>query len=100
LLTVPETKPQQDGAGRRTDGLEVSVRENVILVRDPNALFYAIYAKPASDSALRKDGFVSFAFGDRPQLTMLRRRPTKDVDLIARARRAAEDKARELGWIV
>jgi len=51
---------------------------------EPTTGFYAIYSKPA----------------DPPQLILHRRRPTKDHALIARARQAANDKARELGWIM
>ena len=88
------------GTETQSDRLEVSVRGNVILVRELHSLYYAFYAKPVSHSALRKDSFAAFAPGDRPQLSMLRRKPITDLDLIARARQAAEKKARELGWIV
>lgn len=100
MLEVSESKLQHGIAETQGDGLEVSVNGNVILVREPNSLYYAFYAKPASHSALRKDNVVAFAPGDRPQLSMLRRKPTSDLDIVVRARRAAEKKARELGWIV
>ena len=36
----------------------------------------------------------------RPQLVLVRRFPSKDQELLAQAWQAANDKARELGWIV
>jgi hypothetical protein len=53
-----------------------------IIVRTPG--FYAAYAKSS----------------DAPQLVLRRRIETNDHALLARARQAANDKARELGWIV
>ena len=97
MLEVSESNVQRGGEAP-ADKLEVCVRESVILVRDPNTLFYAFYATPAQDSPRRKDGFV--ASEDRPKVCLLRRRPTRDRNLITRARQAAEQKARELGWIV
>ena len=38
--------------------------------------------------------------GDAPQLVLRRRTDTDDHELLARAWQAANDKARELGWIV
>jgi hypothetical protein len=66
------------------DNFEVDVEGDLIVVWDPATHFYAIYAKPS----------------DQPQLILKRRRPTKDHQLLARAWQAANDKARELGWIV
>jgi hypothetical protein len=100
MLEVSKPNLPPGGTETQADRLEVSVRGNVILVREAHSLYYAFYAKPASHSALRKDGVAAFAPGDRPQLSMLRRKPISDLDLIARARQAAEMKARELGWIV
>ena len=37
---------------------------------------------------------------NEPQLILSRRTPTNDHDLLAAAWKAANDKARELGWIV
>jgi hypothetical protein len=66
------------------DNFEVDVEGDLIVVWDPVTHFYAIYAKPS----------------DQPQLILQRRSPDKDPELLARARQAANDKARELGWIV
>ncbi len=46
--------------------------------------FFAAYAKPSN----------------APQLILGRRTETDDHELLARAWQAANDKARELGWIV
>jgi hypothetical protein len=59
------------------DNFEVDVKGDLIVV-------WAIYAKPS----------------DQPQLILKRPRPTKEHQLLARAWQAANDKARELGWIV
>ena len=54
---------------------------DIIVTRDD---FCAVYYKP-----------------DRqPQLMLRRRTPTDDYALLARSWQAANDKARELGWIV
>jgi hypothetical protein len=66
------------------DSFEIGVQGDLIIVRAPATGFYAIYSKPS----------------DQPQLILQRRRPTKDHTLLARAWQAANDKARELGWIV
>jgi hypothetical protein len=63
---------------------QVGVRDSLLVVIDPASRFYAIYSKPP----------------DQPRLVLERRRPTKDHKIVARARRAANTKARELGWIV
>jgi hypothetical protein len=64
--------------------LTVGIADDLIVVRSPAAGFFAIYSKPA----------------DRPQLMLVRRSPSKDQELLAPAWQAANDKARELGWIV
>jgi hypothetical protein len=46
--------------------------------------FYAVYYKPSN----------------QPQLILRRRSETDDNELLAQAWQAANDKARELGWIV
>ena len=57
---------------------------DLIVVWDPATHFYAIYSKPS----------------DQPQLILKRRRPSKDHELLAQAWQVANEKARELGWIV
>jgi hypothetical protein len=63
--------------------LHVEVRNGEIIVRQPVIGFYAIYAKPS----------------DRTQLKLKYWRETGDLELLARAWRAANTRARELGWI-
>jgi hypothetical protein len=63
---------------------EVGLQDYLIIVREPNTGFYAIYSKPA----------------EQAQLTLQRRKPTNDLSLLAQARQAANEKARELGWII
>jgi hypothetical protein len=60
---------------------EVEVSGDLIIVREPATLFYAIFSKSS----------------DQPQLVLKRRRPTQDRALLAGARKAANTKARELG---
>jgi len=60
----------------------VVVQDDVIIVS--LADFYAVYFKPTN----------------QPQLILRRRTDTDDHELLARAWQAANDKARELGWIV
>ncbi len=62
----------------------VGVHDGLIVVTEPTSHFYAVYAKAA----------------DHRRLVLERRRPTKDQKLVAQARRAANAKARELGWIL
>ena len=62
----------------------VGVHNGLIVVTEPTSHFYAVYAKPQ----------------DQSQLILERRRPTKDQQLVAEARNAANAKARELGWIL
>ena len=57
----------------------VGVHDGLIVVTEPASHFYAVYGRPP---------------------ILERRRPTKDQTLITQARRAANAKARELGWIV
>jgi hypothetical protein len=58
---------------------EVSVLDDRIVLIDPVTGFYGIYAM---------------------QLISVRRRPTRNEGLVELAWQAANDKARELGWIV
>ena len=62
---------------------EVGVVGDLIIVRVPATLFYAIFSMSS----------------DEPQLVLKRRRPSQDRALVTRARKAAATKARELGWI-
>jgi hypothetical protein len=64
--------------------LTVGIVDDLIVVRSPASGFFAIYSKPA----------------DPPQLVLVRRFPSKDEELLAQAWQAANEKARELGWIV
>lgn len=61
---------------------EVEVHGDLIVVTQPAAQFSAIYAKPIAT----------------PQLIPMKQ-TSGDLELLARAWRAANDKARELGWI-
>ena len=69
-----------------TRKVEFEVRESdgLIVVREPFTRFFAIYSKHF----------------DQPKLVLRRCSPTKDHALIEGSRQAANDKARELGWIV
>ena len=62
--------------------LIAEVRGDEIIVRTLG--FYAAYAKSS----------------DAPQLVLRRRTETNDHELLTRSWQAANDKARELGWIV
>jgi hypothetical protein len=59
-------------------------RGDLLVVTEPAEKFIAIYIKPSSN----------------PQLKLMRRSATEDHALIAKAWQTANDKARELGWIV
>ena len=65
-------------------GFQVEERDGEIIVMQASPLFIATYYRKS----------------DEPQLILRRRTPTHDHALIARALRAANDTARELGWIV
>jgi hypothetical protein len=60
------------------------VREGELIVSLPSDEFCAVYHKPTN----------------QPQLILKRRTQTDDYVVLARAWQAANDKARELGWIV
>jgi hypothetical protein len=62
----------------------IGVYDGLIVVTEPTSHFYAVYGKPQ---------------GQR-RLILERRRPTKDQRLVAQARKTANAKARELGWIL
>ena len=62
--------------------LHVEVRGDLLIVTEAATQFFAIYAKPS-----------------HPQLILRHPAPTGDK-LLGRASQAANDKARELGWII
>jgi hypothetical protein len=67
----------------------VDVEADVIIVILPSTSFRVIYSKPK-----KSDGLVAFGVrGDKGA-------GVSQVDFLARAWRVANDKARELGWIV
>jgi hypothetical protein len=66
--------PKLSTAALPRSGTEIIVRK---------ADFYAVYYKPTN----------------QPQLILRRRSDTNDRQLLAQAWQAANDKARELGWI-
>src|SRR6185312_5777731 len=63
---------------------QIEVLGDLLIVTAPIAEFFAVYVKPTSE----------------PQLLLKRRTQTDDYVLLAQAWRAANTKARELGWIV
>jgi hypothetical protein len=70
---------------KRSNPVFVEVQGDSVIVTEPTAQFYAIYAMPTTTP--------------RPRLILKRRSDTEDYELLARAWQAANDKARELGWI-
>jgi hypothetical protein len=64
--------------------LDVHMAGDCIVVADPKTDFVAIYHKPTPE----------------PWLKLKQRTATKDHALLARAWKAANDKARELEWTV
>ncbi len=64
--------------------IQIEVRGDLIIVTQPTTQFVAIFTKPKH----------------QPELILKRRTDTDDHVLIAQAWRAANTKARELGWIV
>jgi hypothetical protein len=64
--------------------LEVMVQGGAIIVTLPSSRFRAVYYKPHG----------------QPQLILRERTKTEDYDLLSETWKAANDKARELGWIV
>ena len=69
--------------------LNIEVEDKVIIVTLPGTTFRVNYSKPN-----KSDGLVAFGVrGDKDA-------GVSQVDFLARAWRVANDKARELGWIV
>ena len=68
----------------RSRELHIHVYKGEIVVTQPEHSFCAVYAKPAR----------------MPELVLKHRAQTTDVDLMIRALEAANNKARELGWII
>jgi len=62
----------------------ISVHQGEIIISLPEEGFRAVYYKPS----------------DQPQLILRYRTETDNYELLAQAWQAANDKARELGWIV
>jgi hypothetical protein len=69
----------------KSNCLFVEVQGDSIIVTEPATQFNAFYTVPTT--ALR------------PRLILKRRTDTENYELLARAWKAANDKARELGWI-
>ena len=67
----------------RSRELHVHVHNGEIVVTQPEHNFCAVYAKPAH----------------APELALKHRAQTTDSELMFRASEAANNKARELGWI-
>ena len=69
--------------------LRIEVEDDVLMVTLPGTTFRVIYSKPR-----KSPGLVAFGVhGDKDA-------GLSQVDFLARAWRVANDKARELGWIV
>jgi hypothetical protein len=69
--------------------VHIEVEGDTIIVTLPGTNFRVIYSKPK-----KSDGLVAFgARGDKDA-------GVSQVEFLARAWRVANDKARELGWIV
>ncbi len=66
------------------DAIEVVVQGGDLIVTLPTWKFRAVYYKPAG----------------QPQLILRERTKTDDYELLAEVWKAANDKAREQGWIV
>lgn len=83
--TLPRIGRQRESSEGVTSNskFQVGVRDGLIIVTDPATRFYAIYSKSPN----------------RPRLILERRRPIIDHKIVARSRKAANAKARELGWI-
>ena len=69
---------------KRWTPLEIMVQGGAIIVTIPSSRFRAVYYKPHG----------------QPQLILRERTKTDDHELLSEASKAANDKARELGWIV
>ena len=65
-------------------GIQTEVRGDLIIVTHPATQFFAVYAKSSN----------------RSELMLQRRSDTGDNVLLVQVWRAANDKAREIGWIL
>jgi hypothetical protein len=69
---------------KKRETLGVTVQGGAIIVTLPSSRFRAVYYKPHR----------------QPQLVLRERTKTDDHELLSEAWKAANNKARELGWIV
>jgi hypothetical protein len=69
---------------KRWTPLEIMVQGGAIIVTIPSSRFRAVYHKPHG----------------HPQLVLRERTKTDDHELLSEASKAANDKARELEWIL
>ena len=89
VSSIQERKPRRGIAGVTPSdtmtwgSLRIEVRDDEIIVTQPGSNFSAVYYKPR----------------DEPQL-IAKGTPSGNYRFLARAWKAANDKARELGWIV
>jgi hypothetical protein len=67
----------------KRETLEVTVQGGAIIITLPSSGFRAVYYKPHR----------------QPQLVLRERTKTEDHELLSEAWKAANNKARELGWI-
>ena len=88
VSSIQERKPRRGIAGVTPSdtmtwgSLRIEVRDDEIIVTQPGSNFSAVYYKPR----------------DEPQL-IAKGTPSGNYKFLARAWKAANDKARELGWI-
>jgi hypothetical protein len=80
---VTKKRKRHDG-GKPRGPFVVEVQGSDIIISLPQGAFRAVYYKPTR----------------RPQLILRERTKTDDHELLADVWKAANDKARELGWIV
>jgi hypothetical protein len=71
--------------------VRIEVRDSEIVVRLPSAGYSVTYHKPTDSPQLLAKNFPT---------SLDSRTPMTHAEFLTRARQAANDKARELGWIV